>query len=87
MRAAGDLPPHTQLWAVANPVTERSAALLERKVAAGAQVILTQPPQLDWAAWDRWYADAGAAGAVAGGGTRLHAHVRQEGRRGGAGRA
>jgi 5,10-methylenetetrahydrofolate reductase len=61
MRASGDLPASTQLWAVANPVTEPDAALLERKVAAGAQVVLTQPP-LDWPAFERWMADVQARG-------------------------
>jgi hypothetical protein len=61
LRARGALPPGTQLWAVGNPVTEPGAALLERKVAAGAQVVLTQPP-LDWPAFERWMRDAEARG-------------------------
>ncbi len=61
MRAAGDIGAATQLWAVANPVTEPSAARLERKVEAGAQVVLTQPP-LDWPAFERWMGDAEARG-------------------------
>lgn len=32
---------------------------------AGAQAILTQPPQLDWARFERWYADADRRGLLA----------------------
>jgi 5,10-methylenetetrahydrofolate reductase len=61
MRATGEVPGGTQLWAVGNPVMEPGAARLERKVAAGAQVVLTQPP-LDWPAFERWMRDAEARG-------------------------
>jgi hypothetical protein len=51
------LPSTLALWAVANPVTERDASRSAAKVAAGAEALLTQPP-LDWAAFERWLADA-----------------------------
>ncbi|KAG2501573.1 hypothetical protein HYH03_000078 [Edaphochlamys debaryana] len=63
LRAAGAIPPDTQLWAVANPNTERGAGLLERKVELGAQVVLTQPP-LDWEAYLAWLGDAERRGLL-----------------------
>jgi len=64
LRAAGHIPPATQLWAVANPNTELDAALLEAKVDAGATVFLSQPA-LDADAFDRWMADACRRGVPA----------------------
>ena len=56
LRAAGAIHPDTALWCVANPLTE-SADRAAAKADAGADALLTQPP-LDWAAWERWYAEA-----------------------------
>ncbi|KAG1671159.1 hypothetical protein FOA52_005413 [Chlamydomonas sp. UWO 241] len=61
LRAKGDIPEATQLWCVANPNTERDASLLEAKIAAGATVVLTQPP-LDFEAFEAWMGDARARG-------------------------
>eukprot|EP00195_Chlamydomonas_chlamydogama_P007614 CAMPEP_0202908720 /NCGR_PEP_ID=MMETSP1392-20130828/47029_1 /ASSEMBLY_ACC=CAM_ASM_000868 /TAXON_ID=225041 /ORGANISM="Chlamydomonas chlamydogama, Strain SAG 11-48b" /LENGTH=379 /DNA_ID=CAMNT_0049598191 /DNA_START=46 /DNA_END=1185 /DNA_ORIENTATION=- len=63
LRKSGDIPAATQLWAVANPNIETDAALLERKVAASAQVILTQPP-FDLAAFEEWLQDAQQRGVL-----------------------
>ncbi|WIA29974.1 hypothetical protein OEZ86_000072 [Tetradesmus obliquus] len=57
LKQRGVLPQQLQLWAVANPVMEPDASYTEQKVAAGAQVILTQPP-LDWARFEAWMEDA-----------------------------
>ncbi|GIL79859.1 hypothetical protein Vretimale_12444 [Volvox reticuliferus] len=57
LRQRGYIPSATQLWVVANPNTERSAALLEAKAAQGASAVLTQPP-LDWPAYLSWLSDA-----------------------------
>ncbi|KAI8462952.1 MAG: hypothetical protein J3K34DRAFT_527376 [Monoraphidium minutum] len=57
LRTAGAIPAATSLWAVANPVTERDAGRAAEKIEAGAVALLTQPP-LDWAAFERWWADA-----------------------------
>jgi hypothetical protein len=64
LRAAGAIPEATSLWAVANPVTEPDASRTEAKIEAGAQAILTQPP-LDWASFERWWADAERRGLPA----------------------
>jgi hypothetical protein len=63
LQQAGVLPPGLELWAVANPLTERDASYTEQKVAAGAQVILTQPP-LDWEAFAGWLDDAQRRGVM-----------------------
>lgn len=63
MRAAGDIPRATSLWAVANPVTERDAARAAEKVDAGAEVLLTQPP-LDWENFEAWWDDAERRGVL-----------------------
>ncbi|GLI68028.1 hypothetical protein VaNZ11_012351 [Volvox africanus] len=57
LQQRGYIPPTTQLWVVANPNTDRSAALLEAKAAEGATAVLTQPP-LDWPAYLSWLSDA-----------------------------
>eukprot|EP00775_Hariotina_reticulata_P012716 gene12716-12846_t len=61
LKQQGVLPSHVALWAVANPIIEQDASYTEQKIAAGAEVILTQPP-LDWGAFERWMADAEARG-------------------------
>lgn len=63
LQATGEVAPSTQLWATANPNLETSAAYLEAKVEAGAQVILTQPP-LVWSAFERWAEDADKRGLL-----------------------
>eukprot|EP00879_Flechtneria_rotunda_P013090 GHRR01013670.1.p1 GENE.GHRR01013670.1~~GHRR01013670.1.p1 ORF type:complete len:433 (+),score=155.26 GHRR01013670.1:292-1590(+) len=57
LKQQGILPANLALWAVANPVTEKDASYTEQKIAAGAEVILTQPP-LDWPTFQSWMADA-----------------------------
>lgn len=59
MKRTGALPPDLMIWCVANPMTEPNAAYLEAKVAAGAEVVLTQPPLL-WDRWDEWIGDVEA---------------------------
>jgi len=68
LRRDGDLPSSLQLWAVTNPLIEADATRLERKVEAGAEVVLTQPP-LDWPSFERWLEDADRRGLL--GATRL----------------
>ncbi|BDA40706.1 hypothetical protein COCOBI_01-3590 [Coccomyxa sp. Obi] len=53
LRDQGLLPPQTSLWAVANPLVD-TPDTLERKVAAGAEVILTQPP-LIYSKFESWF--------------------------------
>lgn len=53
MRQVGAVPAATSLWAVANPNTEPNLDTLRRKIDAGAEVVLTQPP-LDAGAFDAW---------------------------------
>ncbi|KAF6260457.1 hypothetical protein COO60DRAFT_891899 [Scenedesmus sp. NREL 46B-D3] len=57
LKQCGVLPQQLALWAVANPVMEPDASYAEQKIAAGAEVILTQPP-LDWAKFVAWMEDA-----------------------------
>eukprot|EP00798_Chlamydomonas_sp_ICE-L_P023872 gene23872-9442_t len=64
LKLRGDIPSTTQLWAVANPNIEKDASLLEKKVAAGATTILTQPP-FDMEACEKWTADAKRRGLIA----------------------
>ncbi|DBB06699.1 TPA: hypothetical protein ACH3X1_012202 [Trebouxia sp. C0004] len=52
LRHAGDVPPHVALWAVENPLTN-STDRLKRKIDAGAEVIVTQPPLL-WDKFEAW---------------------------------
>lgn len=62
-RAYSDQP----LWAVENPILPGPAARarrMQRKVAAGAQVILTQPPFL-WGRFTRWLAEVERLGVTA----------------------
>ncbi len=61
LRSRGLIPPTTQFWAVSNPNIERDASRLEKKVANGATVILTQPA-FDAAAFDSWLSDAVSRG-------------------------
>ncbi|KAL6758245.1 hypothetical protein V8C86DRAFT_2601575 [Haematococcus lacustris] len=61
LRASGQLPPMTQLWAVANPNSEADARLALRKVEAGAQVFVTQPP-FDVQRFKAWVEDAASRG-------------------------
>jgi len=63
MRANGSLPSSLSLWAVENPLLERDASRLLRKIDAGAEVVVTQPP-LNWEAFDRWAEDADRIGAL-----------------------
>lgn len=51
LRLAGDLPTDVSFWAVENPLIH-STDRLKQKIAAGAEVIVTQPPLL----WDRFEA-------------------------------
>ena len=46
-----------ELWAVENPLAAPTAERLERKLAAGAQAVITQPPLLP-GRFARWWADA-----------------------------
>jgi hypothetical protein len=55
MREKGDLPASLALWAVENPVNPPERLL--KKVEAGAQVILTQPPFIQSSA-EQWFANA-----------------------------
>ncbi|KAL0031837.1 hypothetical protein WJX79_010535 [Trebouxia sp. C0005] len=52
LRCAGDVPPHVALWAVENPLTNSTDGL-KRKIDAGAEVIVTQPPLL-WDKFEAW---------------------------------
>lgn len=52
MRAKGELPASLALWAVENPINPPERLL--KKVQAGAEVILTQPPFLQSSA-ERWF--------------------------------
>ncbi|KXZ55610.1 hypothetical protein GPECTOR_2g1160 [Gonium pectorale] len=63
LKEAGHIHPGTQLWAVANPNTERDAVLLERKASLGASAVLTQPP-LDWPAYLAWLDDVERRGLL-----------------------
>lgn len=57
LRADGDLPAGTGLWAVENPLRARgSAARLERKLEAGAETVVTQPPLLP-GRFEAWWGD------------------------------
>lgn len=62
MRAAGDLPPNLGLWAVENPTNPPERLL--RKVDAGAEAVLTQPPFVRASA-EVWFREAVASGAAA----------------------
>ena len=58
--------PDQPLWAVENPILPGPAARarrMQRKVAAGAQVILTQPPFL-WGRFIRWLAEVERLGVT-----------------------
>lgn len=59
MREQGYLPPSVSLWAVENPM-QAPISRLQRKVEAGAEVILTQPP-LVWGRAERWVQEADVA--------------------------
>ena len=52
MRAQGDLPPSLALWAVENPINPPER--LAKKIEAGAEVVLTQPPFIQSSA-ERWF--------------------------------
>ena len=57
LRAGGELPADTGLWAVENPLRARgSAARLERKLEAGAETVVTQPPLLP-GRFESWWGD------------------------------
>ena len=67
LRAIRRAYPDQPLWAVENPLLPGSAARarrVQRKVAAGAQVILTQPPFL-WGRFTRWLAEVERLGVTA----------------------
>eukprot|EP00898_Chlorokybus_atmophyticus_P001422 jgi/Chlat1/2280/Chrsp17S02581 len=75
MRARGDIDPHLMLWATANPLKAagtgraniaKNVDWLRRKVDAGAEAILTQPPLL-WDEFERWWEAVTHAG--------LHRHT------------
>ena len=70
LRARGYIPPSTALWAVENPMSPPERLL--RKVEAGAEAVLTQPP-FDRAASERWFAAAASSGVTAS--TRILAGV------------
>ena len=58
--------PDQPLWAVENPILPGPAARarrMQRKVAAGAEVILTQPPFL-WGRFTRWLAEVERLGVT-----------------------
>lgn len=60
MIKSGQLPPNLSLWSVSNPMaanTSRELDRLEQKIAAGARVILLQPPLL-WDRWEHWLDEA-----------------------------
>ena len=61
LREAGDLPARTALWAVENPLRERGAGRLERKLEAGAETVITQPPLLR-GRFEAWWGDLQARG-------------------------
>lgn len=53
MRQQGDIPESVALWSVGNPMTDPVSSV-HRKVDAGAQVILTQPPFFQYAS-ESWF--------------------------------
>uniref|UniRef100_A0A061R353 Uncharacterized protein n=1 Tax=Tetraselmis sp. GSL018 TaxID=582737 RepID=A0A061R353_9CHLO len=63
MKARGNLPGSLRLWAVENPLLEYDAQRLRRKIEAGAEVVVTQPP-LDWDSFQRWADDADRLGLL-----------------------
>lgn len=62
MKRQGHLPESLALWAVENPLTN-AAGRLQDKVAAGATVIITQPP-LVWDKFENWYHDVYRSGVT-----------------------
>ena len=67
LRAIRRAHPDQPLWAVENPILPGPAARarrMQRKVDAGAQVILTQPPFL-WGRFTRWLAEVERLGVTA----------------------
>eukprot|EP00192_Tetraselmis_astigmatica_P011442 CAMPEP_0117670670 /NCGR_PEP_ID=MMETSP0804-20121206/12899_1 /TAXON_ID=1074897 /ORGANISM="Tetraselmis astigmatica, Strain CCMP880" /LENGTH=367 /DNA_ID=CAMNT_0005479029 /DNA_START=330 /DNA_END=1429 /DNA_ORIENTATION=- len=63
LREEGALPRDLSLWAVENPLLEKDASRLQRKVDAGAEVVVTQPP-LDWPAFEQWFESAQRSGVL-----------------------
>ena len=63
LREAGELPARTALWAVENPLRERGAGRLERKLEAGAEAVITQPPLLR-GRFEAWWEDLQARGLL-----------------------
>jgi len=60
LKQKGKLPVDLSLWAVENPLVNPPRRL-EEKLAAGAEVIVTQPP-LVWSVFESWYNDIHRSG-------------------------
>lgn len=64
LRNSGDIPPDIPAWAVENPLiqsVDRRVDRLARKIDAGADAILTQPPLL-WDRFESWWNEADRRG-------------------------
>lgn len=62
LRAEGQLPAQTSIWAAENPLTSHPSRF-EAKVEAGAETIVTQPP-LVWGRVEKWYEDLDRRGMI-----------------------